>query len=143
MPRETVDLRPYNNKLQELCHTYATEFVQNYENFLLASGELPESYFLRDKVHINNYGTKKLLKNIDKVHRITRQSPSYVSNKPALNKPVGKYQHGSVPNSGAHGRAKGYQHSPKYCHICKKKGHNTQGCWFNGRNDNWSGWQPW
>ena len=47
LPRETVDLSAYNNKLRELCEACDTEFVENYDNFLLASGELPESYCLR------------------------------------------------------------------------------------------------
>ena len=69
-----VDLSVYNNKLQQLCDACDMEFVENYQNFLLASGELPESYYSRDKVHLNNYGTRRLLSNIEKVHRVTEQS---------------------------------------------------------------------
>ena len=57
LPRETVDLSPYNEKLRQLCDTCETEFIDNYDSFLLASGELPESYYLKDKLHLNNYGT--------------------------------------------------------------------------------------
>ena len=38
LPRETVDLNAYNNKLQQLCDACDAEFVENYQNFLLASG---------------------------------------------------------------------------------------------------------
>ena len=74
LPRETVDLSVYNNKLRQLCGACDTEFVENYLNFLLASGELPEPYYSRDKVHLNNYETRKLLSNIDKVHRVMAQT---------------------------------------------------------------------
>ena len=50
LPRETVDLSAYNNKLRQLCDAFDTEIVENYQNFLLASGELPESYYSRDKI---------------------------------------------------------------------------------------------
>ena len=74
LPRETVDLSAYNNKLRQLCDVCDTEFVENYQNFLLASGELPESYYSRDKIHLNYYGTR----NIDKVHRVTAHSQASV-----------------------------------------------------------------
>ena len=54
------------------------DFVENYQNFLLASGEIPESYYSRNKVHLNNYGTRKLLSNIGKVHRVAAQSQASV-----------------------------------------------------------------
>ena len=138
LPRETVDLSPYNEKLRQLCDTCETEFIDNYDSFLLASGELPESYYLKDKLHLNNYGTKKLLSNIDKVHRVTsqvqptgRNKPSYMYRTPA--------QHG-VRRSGNNDRP-GHlrRQTNKYCHICMKNGHVTQECWFNGRTEGWSG----
>ena len=90
LPRETVDLSPYNEKLRQLCDTCETEFVENYDSFLLASGELPESYYLKDKLHLNNYGTKKLLSNINKVHRVTSQVQPTGRNKPS-------YMYNAIP----------------------------------------------
>ena len=78
LPRETVDLSAYSNRLWQLCDACDMEFVESYQNFLLASGEIPESYYSRDKVHLNNYGTRKLLSNIDKVHRVAAQSQAFV-----------------------------------------------------------------
>ena len=78
LPRETVDLSAYNNKLRQLCDAFDKEFVEIDQNFLLALGELPESYYSRDKVHLNDYGRRKLLSNIDKLHRVMTQSPASV-----------------------------------------------------------------
>ena len=138
LPRETVDLSAYNNKLRELCDACDTEFVENYDNFLLASGELPESYYLKDKVHLNNYGTRKLLSNIDKVHRIKRQSQSVQHSSDRVYRPVYRHNNDRGSRPGNRNRPQ----SSKYCHICVRNGHNTQECWFNGRNDGWSMRQP-
>ena len=35
---------------------------------------MPESYFGRDKVHLNSHGTKRLLRNIDNICLITKGS---------------------------------------------------------------------
>ena len=45
------------------------EFVENYDSFLFATGELVDSYYFKDKVHINMTGTRKLLDNINKFHK--------------------------------------------------------------------------
>ena len=55
LPREIVDLKPYNNRLRQFCDACETEVFENY-NFLLASGELPN---FRDKLHRDNNGAKK------------------------------------------------------------------------------------
>ena len=39
LPKETVDLRSYNEKLKQVCDTCEVEFIENYDNFLLSSGE--------------------------------------------------------------------------------------------------------
>ena len=141
LPRETVDLRPFNEKLRQVCDTCEVEFIENYDNFLLASGELPDSYYQQDKLHLNKYGTKKLLSNIDNVHRVLAQvQPS------GPNKPTYMYR---IPSHQMHHRRPASQNrpdnhkrwSPKYCHICMRNGHATQECWFNGRADGWSGRQ--
>ena len=45
LPRKSADLEPYNDTLRSLCAENDTEFVDNYQNFLLVSGEIPASYF--------------------------------------------------------------------------------------------------
>ena len=137
LPRETVDLSAFNSRLRQLCDACDVEFVENYQNFLLASGEIPESYYSRDKVHLNNYGTRKLLSNIDKVHRIVAQSQASVPDRsgrmyrPAYRANTGKSRPGNNNNRPS-----------KFCHICMRNGHATQECWFNGRNEGWSMRQP-
>ena len=70
-PRESVDLKPFNRTLKSICEENDLQFIDNYDRFLLASGEMPESYFQDDKTHLNVSGTRKLLTNIDAVHRVT------------------------------------------------------------------------
>ena len=36
LPRETVDLSAFNNRLRQLCDACDVEFVETYQNFLLA-----------------------------------------------------------------------------------------------------------
>lgn len=45
LPRESVDLEPYNETLSSLCADNAVEFVENYNSFLLATGEIPDTFF--------------------------------------------------------------------------------------------------
>ena len=47
LPMETVDLKPYNEKLKSLCADNAVEFVENYDSFLLANGQLVDSIYLK------------------------------------------------------------------------------------------------
>ena len=48
LPRETVDLQSYNETLKSLCADNAVELVENYDSFLLANGQLVDSYYLKD-----------------------------------------------------------------------------------------------
>ena len=56
--------------LKSMCADNIVELFYNYDSFLLATGELVVSYYSKDKVHINMTGTRKLLENINKVHKI-------------------------------------------------------------------------
>ena len=128
-PRESVDLKPFNQILKSICEENNLQFIDNYDKFLLASGEMPESYIDNDKVHLNVSGTRKLLANIDAVHRVTKIAASTGNKKPL---------YGSRPSHNRM-RPRGYgtmsQAGParKYCHICSRNGHSTQECWFNAR----------
>ena len=57
LPCKGSNLEPYNQQLKSLCEDNGIEFVHHFERFLLASGELPDSYFKRDKIHPNFNGT--------------------------------------------------------------------------------------
>ncbi|MEW8544985.1 MAG: SGNH/GDSL hydrolase family protein [Candidatus Thiodiazotropha sp.] len=131
LPRESVDLKPYNQKLKTICEENGLDFIDNYDNFLLASGEVPESFFQQDKLHLNASGTRRLLSNIDKVHRVTKFSPR--SN---ITRPSQGFRKGSNNYRGSNNFKSGSNHNRSYkrfCHICTKNGHNTQECWYNGR----------
>ena len=72
LPRGSVDLEPYNDRLRTLCLENDIDFVDHFDGFLLASGELPASYYMKDKTHLNATGTRKLLQSIDQTCKITR-----------------------------------------------------------------------
>lgn len=126
LPRESVDLEPYNERLKLLCADYDIKFVDHFDQFLLASGELPDTYFHTDKTHLNQTGTRKLLHIIDKIFKVTGSTgPRKVLrgyselNKPHTNRP--------------------YKPKSRYCHICSMNNHSTYECWFNGRSNGRSG----
>ena len=121
LPRGTKDLEPYNQQLKSLCDANNIDFIDNYDNFLLASGELPDTYYHRDKTHLNVAGTRKLLKAFDKFCKVTGPFKS------SDIRPQRQQRSNMPPPDRRY-------HSQKYCHICKIKNHHTQECWFNGQN---------
>ena len=54
-----------------MCATKDVEFIEHYNAFLLASGHMADSYYHKDKLHLNSFGTRKLLKNIDAMYKVT------------------------------------------------------------------------
>ena len=126
LPRKGINLEPYNEQLKAICEENNIEFINNFDDFLYASGELPATYFHKDKLHLNFNGTKKLLSNVDKTCKVTRpDTQGYDAPAPRMPRYSGfgrGHQSGRRPRS-----------NPKYCHICSKQGHSTQDCYFNGR----------
>ena len=126
LPRKGIDLEPYNEQLKALCDENNIEFINNFNCFLFASGELPATYFNPDKLHLNTNGTRKLLSNVDKMCKVTRpvsQGQTIPGRRMSQFSGVGRGpQMGWRPRSNA-----------KYCHICSRGGHSTQECYFNGR----------
>ena len=122
LPRGTVDLEPYNKKLKLLCDENDIKFIDHYHSFLLASGELPETYFRTDKIHLNHGGIRKLLQNIEKHCKVMGPTVSSRATSPI-------HRRRSMPVAGT-----GYHFSSRYCHICSMRNHNTQDCWFNARH---------
>ena len=128
LPRKSVDLEPYNDTLRSLCAENDTEFVDNYQNFLLASGEIPASYFWKDKVHLNQHGTIKLVTSIDRVCKIKGSTP------PEHNGPKSKGPFMRPRRMGAPRVQRSPHRVSRYCHICLTNSHTTQQCWYNGRS---------
>ena len=54
-----------------MCEDQGIGFIDSYNRFLIASGDLADSYFRRDKVHSYSFRIKKMLKYIDDFHRVT------------------------------------------------------------------------
>ena len=67
LPRESVDLEPYKS----LCDENDLEYIDHIDVFLLATGEIPETYFHNDKTHLNMSGTRKFLLNIYAMCKVT------------------------------------------------------------------------
>lgn len=131
LPRQGVDLEPFNNKLKALCAENDIEYVDHFDSFLLASGEMAEMYFFRDRTHLNRSGTRKFLTNIDNVFKVLGVANSASRSKRTFssNKRIQGFRHMAVPRQRYSPRM-----SSKYCHICSLNNHNTAECWFNGRN---------
>ena len=149
LPRASVDLDPYNLCLKDLCNGQSVEFVDHYNGFLLASGDIADSYYHKDKLHLNSFGTQKLLRNLDAVHRVTRPNTSFQSagqtRRNGSSAGVAGFQHkqrGYRNGRYLNGPRVNTQHhnGQKYCHICMISGHLTNDCWYNGRNTSMSGY---
>ena len=138
LPRKTVDLSPYNDRLKSLCDAYEIDYIDNYGDFLLASGDIPDSYFMRDKIHLNSYGLKKLLSNINRVHHITGSRQTSLVNRrfdQSQSQSGSRRVHvGGARNYRTRTYSQERQSRKRYCHICQRDGHETRECWFNGRS---------
>ena len=126
LPRNSVDLKPYNATLKTVCDENGIEFIDNYDSFLLTSGEMPSTFFQDDKLHLNNQGTRMLLSCINKVITVTKYTPRHYKSNP----PRGSYMN----RNNSRPPRNGHNMSTKFCHICSTPRHSTQECWFNGRN---------
>ena len=90
---------------------------------------MADSYYHKDKLHLNSFGTRKLLKNIDAMYKVT--------NVRTQSKTPGKIKGFTyVGRSGFLAKGRGYKSGPIYCHICSMKGHSTQDCWYKGPKTN-------
>ena len=96
-----------------------------------SSGELPDTFFLKDKTHLNAFGTRKLLQNINNQCRVTRSSEPQKA--PRISR-----QH-TLPAAVRGYKPYGYKPQVNYCHICSMNNHSTNNCRFNGRNNEMSG----
>ena len=137
LPRKGSNLEPYNEQLKSLCEDNCIEFVNHFDRFLLASGELPDSYFKRDKIHPNFNGTKKLLSNIDRIIKVIKPGNYGQTSQPSNNSQTRGSRSDSYfdrPVGQAPQRSSRGPRPVKFCHICYRQGgHTTQECWFNGR----------
>ena len=125
LPRKTVDLSPYNDRLKSLCDSYEIDYIDNYGDFLLASGDIPDSYFMRDKIHLNSYGLKKLLSNINRVHHITSPRQTSLANRRLNESQSGsrRVHVGGTRNYRTRTYSQGRQSRKRFCHICQRDGH--------------------
>ena len=125
LPRTSVDFKPYNGKLKDICVENEIEFIYNYDCFLLAPGEKSSSFFHQDKLHINVHGTRRFLSGINKILPVTKYTSGSYKLKP---------QQGRHMNNISPPLRKGRHMSQIFCHICSKSDHCTQDCLVNRRN---------
>ena len=67
LPHKSVDLKPYNDILKKICDENDIELIDNYDSFLLASGEMPKC--LTAKLLQQGYRYHKLRKTFSKFYR--------------------------------------------------------------------------
>ena len=127
LPRGSVDLEPYNTRLKTLCTEKDIDYIDHYNRFLRALGDIADSYFHRDRVHPNSSGIRKMLKNIDTVHGITN---SHTGSRPYIPvRRISTYFKRSGFSSAVGTNRRDYRNRAKYCHICLIRGHDTHECW--------------
>ena len=63
LPRGNVDMEPYNDKLKSLCDENDLEYIDHFDSFSLATGEIA----LNDKTHLMHH-----LANIDTVCKVVK-----------------------------------------------------------------------
>lgn len=54
-----------NEHLQTLCREQEFKFINNDDNFRLLNGQVDDSLICRDKVHLTDRGSRRLVKNLD------------------------------------------------------------------------------
>ena len=134
LSRANANLDPYNERLRTLYEDLNIDFVDSYNSFLLASGDLADSVFNRDGVHPNSFGIKQILKNIDFYHRVAAPGTSF--------KPYGSVRRRNSYQAQSFNSSKrtNFHNRSNNCHMCCRKGHNIIDCWYNNRNTHFNGY---
>ena len=108
LPCKSVDLKPYNGTLKDTCVKNENEFIDNYDCFLLVSGEMSSSFFHQDKLHLNVNDTRRFLSGINKVIPDTKYTSGPYKLKP---------QQGRHMNNISRPSRKVRHMSQIFCHI--------------------------
>ena len=87
LPRRGINVKPFNTILSDLCRLMKTEYVDNHDSFVMASGEIPFDFFFPDKVNLKFSGTRKLVQNINKLCKILPIQHSTRSREPIRYRP--------------------------------------------------------
>ncbi|VDI75743.1 Hypothetical predicted protein [Mytilus galloprovincialis] len=66
LPRIQCDVTEYNTILKQMCHYNDVKFISNYESFVYKDDHIAKSFYTTDGIHLNRYGTIKLLANVNK-----------------------------------------------------------------------------
>ena len=86
------------------------EYIDHFDSFSLATGEIAETYFYSDKTHLNASGTRVFLANIDTVCRVAKLS-NLVNNNAQVSPPKKYFQ----------GSRRGTRPTPRHnTHFCTK-----------------------
>ena len=107
----------YRGTLKDICVKNEIGFIDNYDCFLLVSGEMSSSFFHQDKLHLNVHDTRRFLSGINKVIPVTKYTFGPYKLKP---------QQGRHMNNISRLSRKSRHMSQIFCHICSKSGHCTQ-----------------
>ncbi|CAG2185897.1 unnamed protein product [Mytilus edulis] len=70
LPRIQCDVTEYNTILKQMCHYNDVKFISNYESFVYKDDHIAKSFYTTDGIHLNRYGTIKLLANVNKVIKV-------------------------------------------------------------------------
>ena len=57
LPRKGYDINAFNSEMKQLCQEYDVAFIDHYKSFVIASGEMPRSFFYGNKINLRPAGT--------------------------------------------------------------------------------------
>ncbi|CAG2194293.1 unnamed protein product [Mytilus edulis] len=75
LPRIQCDVTKYDTILKQMCHYNDVKFISNYESFVYKDDHIAKSFYTTDGIHLNRYGTIKLLPNVNKVIKVFKGKP--------------------------------------------------------------------
>lgn len=102
------------------------DFFDHFGGFLVATSELPDTYYQTHKTHLNMSETKKPPRHIDQIYKITGSAG-----------PREAFRDKTQPNKPY--RDSQYKPRSRFCHTCSLNNHSTHECWISGRNSGLSG----
>jgi len=117
-----------NQGLKELCLVKSCNFVDNNQNFRHMNGEVDESVFTTDNIHLTSAGCMRLIKNLrlqDKIRM--RRSYAQVASAPPSQESKKKLGSKLVPMT-ASSRPVSNNTRPTFCWYCGETGHVKDSC---------------
>lgn len=73
-PRKDTDIVPLNDHIQQISNIHGAKTIDIYTAYVYGNGSPAVHYFQRDGIHLNNNGTRTLVRCLDKTVPIVRRN---------------------------------------------------------------------